>query len=229
MNNLKKIKRNIYAKLILLEIAVVYLMKILVPKLSNYPPNSENNAFQHMIEPLSHNMQYLLLGSFGVILYAIFITFLLRDVFKYIKKDKKLVTFKEIQTVRTACFSFPRKILIVQLIVILSVLAILFSSMNLDLHLIFKFLLIYFSFFIVTAIISNVLIKNDMDVILDSTYEINSNYHIGDKTSKFSNELINNILPFFIVVIITIALLGYSKVSDAIGEQYYYYYQFYIY
>ena len=226
MNNLKKIKRNIYVKLILLEIAVVYLMKILVPKLSNYPPNSENNAFQNMIEPLSHNMQYLLLGSFGVILYALFITFLLRDVFKYIKKDKKLVTFKEIQTVRTACFSFPRKILIVQLIVILSVLAILFSSMNLDLHLIFKFLLIYFSFFIVTAIISNVLIKNDMDVILDSTYEINSNYHIGGKTSKFSNELINNILPFFIVVIITIALLGYSKVSDAIGEQYYYYYQF---
>ena len=229
MKNLKNIKRNIYLKLILLEIGVVYLMKVLVPMLSNYPPNSENNAFQAVIEPLSHNMQYLILGSFGVFLYAVFITFLMRNVFKYIKKDKKQVTYAEIQNVRKTCFTFPRRILVVQLIVILVVLAILFSSMNLDLHLIFKFLLIYFSFFIVTAIISNVLIKNDMDIILDSTYEINSKYNIDVKsTSKFSNELIHNILPFFVVVIITIALLGYSKTSEAIGEQFYYYYKFHM-
>ena len=225
MKNLEKIKRNIYIKLILLEIAVVYLMKILVPVLANYPPSSENNAFQASVEPLSHNMQYLILGSFGVILYAVFITHLMKDVFKYIKKDKKLVTFKEIQTVRKACFSFPRKILIVQLIVILVVLSIFFVSMRLNLFLILKFVLIYFSFFIVTSIVSNVLIKNDMDVILNSTYEINNSYTIETKTSKFSNELIHNILPFFIVVIITISLFGYTETSEAIGEQCYYYYQ----
>lgn len=228
MKNLKHIKRNIYGKLILLEIAVVTLMKVLVPKLSNYPPNSENPAFQKLIEPISHNMQYLLLGSFGIILYVIFVSILLHRVFKYISKDKKDVSFEELQSVRHDCFNFPKKIIFVQLAVIIIVLIILFNSMTLDLHLILKFLLIYFSFFIVTAIISGIIIKNDIDAILISTYDINSNYLQTQKTSKFSNELIFNLLPFFIVVVIAIDLLGYSKTSEAIGEGNYYYYKLYL-
>ena len=43
---MKHIKRNIYGKLILLEVVVTMLMSFLVPKLSNYPPNSENMEFQ---------------------------------------------------------------------------------------------------------------------------------------------------------------------------------------
>ena len=78
-------------------------MKILVPMLASYPPNSENNAFQKSIEPLTHNMQYLILGSFAVVMFIIFTTILMRNVFKYLKKDKKLVTFKEIQVVRETC------------------------------------------------------------------------------------------------------------------------------
>ena len=228
MKDLKKIKRNIYVKLIILEICVVYLMKLLVPLLSNYPPNSEEPEFQKVVELLSHNMQYLILGIFGVALYAIFITILLKDVFKYIKKDKKDVTFEEIQKIRATCFSFPKKILFVQLAVILTVLVILFGSMSPDLHLIFKFLLVYFSFFIVTAIVSNILIKNDMEAILISTYDINNHYVKPKKQSKFSNELIYNIWPFFVVVIISISLLGYSRTSRAIGEGSYYYYKVYM-
>ena len=54
---MKHIKRNIYGKLIMLEIVVTMLMSFLVPKLSNYPPNSENMEFQKQIEPITHNMQ----------------------------------------------------------------------------------------------------------------------------------------------------------------------------
>ena len=228
MKDLRKIKRNIYVKLILMEIGVTMLMRLLVPLLANYPPSSENHNFQILIEPIDHNMQYLILGSFGILLYIIFITFSLRKVFKYINKNKKDVNFDQIQEVRKACFSFPKKILFVQLIVIMAVLIILFNSMNLDLHLIFKFLLIYFSFFIVTSIISSILIKNDMDTILVSTYDVSDHYEKLNRTSKFSNELINNILPFFAVIIITIALLGYSKASSSIGEGSYYYYKLYL-
>lgn len=228
MKKLKHIKRNIYGKLILLEIAVITLMKFLVPKLSNYPPNSEDPVFQKLIEPISHNMQYLLLGSFGIILYILFVSILLHKVFKYIAKDKNEISFEELQSVRNACFSFPKKIIFVQLTVIIVILIILFNSMTLDLHLILKFLLIYFSFFIVTAIVSGIIIKNDIDLVLISTYDINSNYVKSQKTSKFSNELIYNLLPFFIVVVIAIALLGYSKTSKAIGEGNYYYYKLYL-
>ena len=87
---MKHIKRNIYGKLILLEVVVTMLMSFLVPKLSNYPPNSENMEFQKQIEPLTHNMQYLLLGSLGIILYIFFVRFILKDVFKYNKNYNKV-------------------------------------------------------------------------------------------------------------------------------------------
>ena len=45
--------------------------------------------------------------------------------------------------------------------------------------------------------------------------------------SKFHKNLIYNLLPFFIVILITISLLGYAKVTNAIGESNYYYYQLY--
>ena len=225
MENLRKVKRNIYLKLIFMEVAVVILMRLLVPLLANYPPNSEVPKFQKIIEPITHNMQYLILGSFGIILYIIFIHFLLKKVFNYINKDKSNISFQEIENVRAECFNFPKRILFVQLIVIITVLIILFNSMSLDFHLIIKFLLIYFSFFVVTSIISSILVKNDMDTILISTYKINNNYTKFVKNKKFSRELINNILPFFTVIIITIALLGYSKSTSSIGEGIYYYYK----
>ena len=226
---MKHIRRNIYGKLILLELVVISLMSFLVPKLSNYPPNSENMEFQKQIEPLTHNMQYLLLGSLGIVLYVLFASIVLKDVFKYLKNyNKTKPTFNELEHIRKKCFSFQKQIVFVQLIVIIVVLIILFSSMKLDLHLIFKFLLIYFSFFSVAGLISGILTQSDMDKIIKSTYLINSNYAEIKHPTKFSRELLYNLLPFFIVLLITISLLGYSRTSNAIGEENYYYYKLYV-
>lgn len=223
---MKHIKRNIYGKLILLEVIVTMLMSFLVPKLSNYPPNSENMEFQIQIEPITHNMQYLLLGSLGIILYIIFVSFILKDVFKYIKNYNKVEpSFQELERIRKKCFSFQKQIVFVQLVVIIVVLIILFSSMKLDLHLICKFLLIYFSFFSVAGLISGILIQNDIDTIIKSTYNINNNYAKIKHPTKFSRELLYNLLPFFIVLLITVSLLGYSMTCNAIGEENYYYYK----
>ncbi len=226
---MKHIKRNIYGKLILLEVVVIMLMNFLVPKLSNYPPNSENMAFQKQIEPITHNMQYLLLGFLGIVLYITFVSIILKDVFKYVKNyDTVKHSFNELEHIRKKCFIFQKQIIFVQLIVIILVLIILFSSMKLDLHLIFKFLLIYFSFFSVAGLISGILTQSDMDAIIKSTYAINSNYAPIQHPSKFSRELLYNLLPFFIVLLITISLLGYSRTCNAIGEENYYYYKLYL-
>ncbi len=228
MKDLKKNILSIYIKLIVLQIGVVLLMRFLVPLFANYPPDSEVHEFQKVVEILTHNMQYLVLGTLNVILYAIFITILLRPVFKYLKKDKKDITFSELQTVRNTCFKFPGRIVLVQLATIILVLLILFTSMTPDFHLVIKFLLIYLSFFVVAAIMANVLIRNELEAILISTYNIDPHYVPPKKTAKFSNELLYNILPFFAVVIISIALLGYSKTCRAIGEGDYYYYKYYL-
>ena len=226
--NMNNIKRNIYVKLILLEIVVLILMSILVPKLSNYPPFSEVPEFQTQIEPISHTMQYILLGGLGVILYIIFIAFSLNKVFRFIKNTNHKASMQELKEIREKCFSFNRQIILVQLAALIIILLILFFSMNLDLHLIFKFLLIYFSFFISAALISGMITREDIDNILILTYEINNEYTPISKPTKFSNELLYNLLPFFIVVLIAISLLGYSKTSETIGEENYYYYKLYM-
>lgn len=226
---MKHIKRNIYGKLILLEVVVTMLMSFLVPKLSNYPPNSENMEFQKQIEPLTHNMQYLLLGSLGIILYIFFVRFILKDVFKYIKNYNKVEpSFQELEHIRKKCFSFQKQIVFVQLIAIIVILIILFSSMKLDLHLICKFLLIYFSFFSVAGLLSGILVQSDIDTIIKSTYNINNNYAKIKHPTKFSRELLYNLLPFFIVLLITVSLLGYSRTCNSIGEENYYYYKLYV-
>lgn len=225
---MKHAKRNIYIKLIILEIVVIILMNFLVPILSNYPPNSENIEFHSKIEPISHTMQYILLGGLGIILYVILVTFLLNKVFRFIKNNNGHTSLEELGQIREKCFAFSKQIVFVQLVAIIIILSILFFSMNLDLHLIFKFLLIYFSFFTAVAIISGVLTRNDIDNIVRQTYQINGEYTEIKHPSKFSNELLYNLLPFFLVIIITISLLGYAKTSETIGEENYYYYKLYM-
>ena len=226
---MKKFKRNIYTKTILLEILVLFLMRYLVPVLLNYPPYSEDAVFQSQIEPLSHFAQYMLLGAIGILLYILFINIVCKNIFKYLAtKDKSKFSLSFIQTVRKDCLNVPKKIVLVQIILIIIVLYMLFAMMKANIQICFKFLLIYFAFFTVIAIISGSLIKNDLDNVIKLTYKTNNNYSKLEKPGKFYINLLSNLLPFFLVIIITISLLGYSKVSSAIGEGSYNYYKLYL-
>lgn len=226
--NVKRIKFNIYAKIIFLELIVLFIMRFFVPVLLNYPPMSEEKLFQSQIEPLSHTAQYILLGTIGIIAYILCLSIFCSNIFKYLDsyaKDKSKISRILIEKVREDCFSIPKKIVIVQVVLIILVLFMLFFMMDASIQICFKFLLIYFTFFTVIAIISTILIKQDLDVIIKSTYNIDQDYSDFKKTSEFSMNLLFNLVPFFLVIIITISLLGYAKVNSAIGEGNYNYYK----
>ena len=225
---MKHFKFKIYAKIIILQIIVIFLMSQLVPLLLNYPPNSEEAVFQSQIEPFSHTMQYLSLGSLYIFLYIIMIKILFRDIFKYIKKDKKSLSFEEINKIRSKCLNMHFKLTLTQVVLLIFILLVLFFSLNAQVDLCFKFLLVYFSFFMVVIIISNVLIRNDLNEVIKSTYQIYNDFTDIENPTKFYMSLLFNLLPFFLVIIITITLLGYSRVCNSIGESNYYYYKIYL-
>ena len=222
---MKNLKLRIYSKLLLLEVAVIVLMRFLIPVLSNYPPYSEAIDFQLKIEVLSHDQQYILLGIFALLLQTVFIKIFFSDIFKYIKKDPKDVTIKETEQVRLQCYKIPKKLFFVQTVLLGIVLCMLFSMVQISIILCIKFLLIYFSFFTASWVISMVLIRSDLNAIIESTYTINKNVTSFGKKTKFYKNLLLNLIPFFIFIMITISLLGYSKVTEQNGENGYYYYK----
>lgn len=222
---MKNLKLRIYSKLLLLEVAVIVLMRFLIPVLSNYPPYSEAIDFQLKIEVLTHDQQYILLGIFALLLQTFFIKIFFSDIFKYIKKDPKDVTIKETEQVRLQCYKIPKKLFFVQTVLLGIVLCMLFSMVQISIILCIKFLLIYFSFFTASWVISMVLIRSDLNAIIESTYTINKNVTSFGKKTKFYKNLLLNLIPFFIFIMITILLLGYSKVTEQNGENGYYYYK----
>lgn len=222
---MKNLKLRIYSKLLLLEVAVIVLMRFLIPVLSNYPPYSEAIDFQLKIEVLTHDQQYILLGIFALLLQTFYIKIFFSDIFKYIKKDPKDVTIKETEQVRLQCYKIPKKLFFVQTVLLGIVLCMLFSMVQISIILCIKFLLIYFSFFTASWVISMVLIRSDLNAIIESTYTINKNVTSFGKKTKFYKNLLLNLIPFFIFIMITISLLGYSKVTEQNGENGYYYYK----
>lgn len=222
---MKNLKLRIYSKFLLLEVAVIVLMRFLIPVLSNYPPYSEAIDFQLKIEVLTHDQQYILLGIFALLLQTFFIKIFFSDIFKYIKKDPKDVTIKETEQVRLQCYKIPKKLFFVQTVLLGIVLCMLFSMVQISIILCIKFLLIYFSFFTASWVISMVLIRSDLNAIIESTYTINKNVTSFGKKTKFYKNLLLNLIPFFIFIMITISLLGYSKVTEQNGENGYYYYK----
>ena len=227
--NVRRIKFNIYSKIIFLEILVICIMRYLTPILLNYPPMSEDAIFQSQIEPFSHTMQYISLGSLAVLIYIVFIHFLSKNIFNFLDlyiKNKSKIDFNLIKKVRKDCFLIPKKIILVQVAILVVILLMLFVMLKANVQLCFKFLLVYFAFFTVIAIISSVLIKNDLDIVIKLTYNINSDYGDFKKTTNFNGNLVFNLFPFFLVIIIIISLLGYAKGCSAIGEGNYNYYKF---
>ena len=123
--NVKRIKFNIYAKIIVLEVVVLCIMRFLVPVLLNYPPMSEEKLFQSQIEPIYHTAQYVLLGTIGVIAYILCLSVFCSNIFKYLNlyaKDKTKISKKLIEKVRADCFAIPKKIVVVQVVLIVLVL-----------------------------------------------------------------------------------------------------------
>lgn len=222
---MKKLRLKIYSKLIIVETLVIIAMRFLIPLLANYPPYSEMKAFQLKIESLTHNMQYLLLGVLAVTMHIVFINIYFKDIFKYLKKDINNTTLEETKKIRKQCYSIPQKLIVIQLILLSLMLIILFSIVEMSLGLWFKFLLIYFSFFTATWVISIVLIKKDLNQIIELTYRKYKEYEMPKQKTKFYKTLMYDLSPLFIVVIVAVTLFGYSMTTNKVGEGLYYYYK----
>ena len=227
---MKKFKLHIYSKIFIIDVLLIFAMSYLIPLLSGYPPYSEEASFQIQIEGLTHIQQYMAFGVFGIILHFTFLTICFKNIFKFLKGYENNEKFSNtfIKKIREQCFSINKKIILFQLFVLILLLTLLFINVKISIVLCIKFLLIYTSFMMSSAIIYIILIRDDINTIIRKTYTFYGELPLKIKKTKFHMNLITNLLPFFFIVIVISCLLGYTKVCDQLGESSYYYYSLYL-
>ena len=142
-----KIVTNLF--LIILDFFVIISLNYIMPIIQNYPPYSENNAFQRSVEVLNHFEQYLVLFIIAIFAHIISLNAMLKDVYKYLKKISKgqNVTTNETVYIRDKVARIPLKFYIIQFVIILVIGVIPTLIIISDKIAILKFLLMLFALY----------------------------------------------------------------------------------
>ena len=205
----------------------VVLIYFIMPLVQNFPPLSEDFAFQREVQQFTHIQQYTIVYIIGVTVHLFSFSILMPKIYKYIDKfyKKEKISYAEIQAVRKDCINIPYKVFLVQSTIIIAI-GIIFNFIMLA----STFAIIRFTLMIIAiaAIISIVLLIGTQKIlsgVIMSTYEITNKYekHTGFRITNSQN-LLFQMVPFIALILIVISLIGYSKAVQqegfAIGSYY---------
>lgn len=228
---LKKFKRKFTIMILVLDALAVVLSYFIMPLVQNFPPLSEDFAFQREVQQFTHIQQYTIVYIVGVLVHLFSFTALMQRIYKYLNKyyRKENIRYEEIQKVRKDCINIPYKVFFVQTILIVSI-GILFNFIMLA----SKLAIIRFTLMIIAlaSIISIILLIGTQKILYKvnlTTYEITNKYeeHNGFRITNSQN-LLFQMVPFIAVILIVVSLIGYSKAVQQKGFATGNYYKAYI-
>lgn len=231
VKEVKKIKSKLYFLLIIINLVLLYCTYKIMPIIQNYPPNSENIAFQKSVEQFSHVEQYFMIFIVATSLHIFALNKALKNICDFLNKyhKKQKISYDEIKIVRKDCINVPYKFYIIQMIVVLIL------GMTLTLILIsnglaiLKFFLMLFAITSLIEIIQFILIQKELKEVMKKTYMREDKYEISNGVRlKYSTNLILQIIPFIAVSIIIISLIGYAKATEEYAKANANYYKAYL-
>ena len=224
---LKNFKLKFILMICIIDAISVALIYFIMPLVQNFPPLSEDFAFQREVQQVTHIQQYTIVYIIGVIVHLLSFSILMPRIYRYIDKfyKKEKISYSEIQAVRKDCINIPYKVFFVQSIIIISI-GIIFNFIMLA----STFAIVRFTLMIVAiaAIISIVLLIGTQKILSNvvmTTYEVTNKYekHTGFRITNSQN-LLFQMVPFIALILIVISLIGYSKAVQqegfAIGSYY---------
>lgn len=227
----KKMRKRLYTLIILVNLILIFVTYNIMPVIQNYPPNSENIAFQKSVEQFSHVEQYLMIFIIGTAIHIFTLNKSLRNIYKFLNKyyRKEKISYEEIKKTRKDCITVPYKFYILQIVIVLIL------GMTLTLFLIsdglaiLKFFLMILAITTLIEIIQFILIQRELKNVMIKTYQKEEKYekNIGFRLS-FSSNLILQIIPFIAVSIIIISLVGYAKATEEYAKSNANYYEAYL-
>lgn len=217
--------------ILVLDAIAVILSYFIMPLVQNFPPLSEDFAFQREVQPLTHIQQYTIVYIIGISVHLFSFSILMKRIYLYLDKyyRKEKIKYEEIKKVRKDCINIPYRVFIVQMIIIISI-GILFNFIMLA----SKLAIIRFTLMIIAiaSIISVILLIGTQKILYQvnlTTYEITNKYekHNGIRITN-SRNLLFQMVPFIAVILIVVSLIGYSKAVQQEGFATGNYYKAYI-
>lgn len=227
----KKMKRRLYTLIILVNLILIFVTYKVMPIIQNYPPNSENVAFQKSVEQFSHIEQYLMIFVVGTAIHIFTLNRSLRKIYKFLNKyhKKEKISYEEIKQTRKDCITVPYKFYLLQIIIVLLLGMSLTLLMISDGLAILKFFLMLLAITTLIEIIQFILIQRELKNVMIKTYKNENKYekNLGIRLN-FSSNLILQIIPFIGVSIIIISLIGYAKATEEYARTNASYYEAYL-
>ena len=217
---LTNFKLKFLLMVLVVDAITVILLYFIMPLVQNFPPLSENIAFQEQLEELTHIQQYIIAYILCISVHTLSFFLLMRKIFAYLKKyyNNDKISYNEILSVRKDCINIPYKVFLVQMVLIIAI------------GMLFNFIMLVSSFTIMRFTLMIIVIASIISVILligtqkmlykvnISTYEVCNKYekNIGYRITNSKN-LLFQMIPFILVILIVISLIGYSKAVQQEG------------
>ena len=217
---LKNFKLKFTLMICLIDAISVILIYFIMPLVQNFPPLSENFAFQNEVQQLTHVQQYTIVYLIGISVHLLSFTLLMPRIYHYIDKfyKKEKITYEEIQAVRKDCINIPYKVFFVQVFLIISIGMIFNFIMLASTFAIIRFTLMIIAVAAIVSIILLIGTQKILNTIILSTYEISDEYeqHTGFRITNSQN-LLFQMVPFIVLILIIISLISYSKAVQQEG------------
>ena len=227
----KIFKKKFISSIFLLDLITIIALYLIMPTIQGYPPYSENFAFQDKVQTLTHIEQYTVILLIGMALNIISLKLYMKNIYTYINKSYKetRIEYEEILKVRKDCINVPYKLAIFEFAGILILGLLLNLIMLARPFAVVKFTLMIISLASITALSVLIISKKYLYNILESTYQKERKYEKNNGIRlKNSLSLQIQMLPFVLVVLILISLVGYSKAMNKQGETITSYYKAYL-
>lgn len=211
---LKKVKINFALMILVIDAIAVIITYFIMPLVQNYPPFSEDFAFQDEVQQLTHIQQYSIVYIIGILIHLLTFNLLMKNIYKYLGKYYKgeNIPYNEIKNVRKDCINIPYKVFFVQMALIITIGIIFNFIMLASAFAILRFTLMIIA---IASIISIILLMGTQKFLYNiilTTYEVSDKY---EKSNGFritnSQNLTFQMVPFIAVILIVVSLISYSK------------------
>lgn len=206
---------KILIRFITIAFVTVLAISLVLPTLLNYPPYSINTDFDIEMSGITFYAQFAAVFVIAALAIIVLVKILFIPIDNWYKNSdpRKYKDYKNINIIRKRCFSLPYILFLGELLIpIAGIVLVLTLTGSHHSIMIFKIILLLFSFLLFFSATSYIFSKSLYSQVLIDTYD--EKYKMGIRVS-LKDKILLQILPISIMGVLLTSLIAYTQVVKA--------------